>query len=307
MSEKRKIRKKDNKMKGKKILISLLAAAVAAGTMAFPAFAAFETVEKLSETDVLGGYSALTEDGTIALSSAEAFETSRDAVTEYTTDTVVYNVSGKVTVNGTSWVNILKASATGVENVKTVKFIGLTSDAEINIANGPTLLAWQGHALNVEFENLTLSNSDPKWVGDAGHATNYFTAWLRCTDAANCSVSYKNCTFTNGSCNNQYGKTVYTDCSFNNASEYCLWLYGGVTEVTGTKNTFVGKKGVKLYSEDATKAVNATIENAEFDISGKPAVVSSTWGKLELNNVDASKCQYGIFFLNPTTTQKTAL
>lgn len=231
MSEKRKIRKKDNIMKGKKILISLLAAAVAAGTMAFPAFADFETVEKLSETDVLGGYSALTEDGTIALSSAEAFETSRDAVTEYTTDTVVYNVSGKVTVNGTSWVNILKASATGVENVKTVKFIGLTSDAEINIANGPTLLAWQGHALNVEFENLTLSNSDPKWVGDAGHATNYFTAWLRCTDAANCSVSYKNCTFTNGSCNNQYGKTVYTDCSFNNASEYCLWLYGGVTEV----------------------------------------------------------------------------
>ena len=304
MSEKRKIRKKDNKMKGKKILISLLAAAVAAGTMAFPAFAAFETVEKLSETDVLGGYSALTEDGTIALSSAEAFETSRDAVTEYTTDTVVYNVSGKVTVNGTSWVNILKASATGVENVKTVKFIGLTSDAEINIANGPTLLAWQGHALNVEFENLTLSNSDPKWVGDAGHATNYFTAWLRCTDAANCSVSYKNCTFTNGSCNNQYGKTVYTDCSFNNASEYCLWLYGGDTEVTGTKNTFVGKKGVKLYSEDATKAVNATIENAEFDISGKPAVVSSTWGKLELNNVDASKCQYGILSSEPNNHTK---
>ena len=300
MSEKHKIRKKDNIMKGKKILISLLAAAVAAGTMAFPAFAAFETVEKLSETDVLGGYSALTEDGTIALSSAEAFETSRDAVTEYTTDTVVYNVSGKVTVNGTSWVTILKASATGVENVKTVKFIGLTSDAEINIANGPTLLAWQGHALNVEFENLTLSNSDPKWVGDAGHATNYFTAWLRCTDAANCSVSYKNCTLTNGSCNNQYGKTVYTDCSFNNASEYCLWLYGGVTEVTGTENTFVGKKGVKVYSEDENATgISATIENAKFEISDKPAVVSSMVSTITLNNVDASKCANGLLYSEP--------
>lgn len=36
MSEKRKIRKKDNIMKGKKILISLLAAAVAAGTNGIP-------------------------------------------------------------------------------------------------------------------------------------------------------------------------------------------------------------------------------------------------------------------------------
>ena len=269
----------------KKLLAGTLSAAMILGTMAMPAFAD-ETEQKV---DLTGG----------------DFIDQRNSVSEYTNSTVTYKINGKVEIgNSEEWTNVLKTDANGVKDVKTVKFVGTTEDAEINIKTGPTILAWQGHALNVEFENLKLSNSDPKWKDDIGHASNFFTTFLRCGDAANCSVSYKNCTFANGSCNNQYGKTVYTDCTFNSTNNYCLWLYGGDTTVNGNQNTFSGVKGVKLYSEDATKAVNATIENTKFNITGKPAVVSSTWGDIKLNNVDTTECELGVLASEPNNHTK---
>ena len=269
----------------KKLLAGTLSAAMVLGTMAMPVFAD-ETEQKVSLT---GG----------------DFIEKRNSVSEYTNSTFTYEINGKVEIgNSEEWTNVLKTDAIGVKDVKTVKFVGTTEDAEINIKTGPTILAWQGHALNVEFENLKLSNSDPKWKDDIGHASNFFTTFLRCGDAANCSVSYKNCTFANGSCNNQYGKTVYTDCTFNSTNNYCLWLYGGDTTVNGNQNTFSGVKGVKLYSEDATKAVNATIENAKFNITGKPAVVSSTWGDIKLNNVDTTECELGVLESEPNNHTK---
>ena len=269
----------------KKLLAGTLSAAMVLGTMAIPAFA-----------DDAGQ--------TVSLSSGD-FIQQRNSVSEYTNSTVTYEIDGKVEIDGSEeWTNVLKTNADGVQNVKNVKFVGKTENAELNIKTGPAILAWQGHALNVEFENLKLSNSDPRYVGDIGHAPNFFTTFLRCGDAANCSVSYKNCTFANGSCNNQYGKTVYTDCTFNSTNNYCLWLYGGDTTVNGNQNTFSGVKGVKLYSEDATKAVNATIENAEFNITGKPAVVSSTWGDIKLNNVDTTECELGVLASEPNNHTK---
>ena len=269
----------------KKLLAGTLSAAMVLGTMAMPVFAD-ETEQKVNLT---GG----------------DFIDQRNSVGEYINSTVTYEINGKVEIgNSEEWTNVLKTDANGVKDVKTVKFVGTTEDAEINIKTGPTILAWQGHALNVEFENLKLSNSDPKWKDDIGHASNFFTTFLRCGDAANCSVSYKNCTFANGSCNNQYGKTVYTDCTFNSTNNYCLWLYGGDTTVNGNQNTFSGVKGVKLYSEDATKAVNTTIENAKFNITGKPAVVSSTWGDIKLNNVDTTECELGVLASEPNNHTK---
>ena len=269
----------------KKLLAGTLSAAMVLGTTFIPAFAD-ETEQKVSLT---GG----------------DFIDQRNNVSEYTNSTVTYEINGKVEIgNSEEWTNVLNTDANDVKDVKTVKFVGKTGDAEINIKTGPTILAWQGHALNVEFENLKLSNSDPKWKDDIGHASNFFTTFLRCDDAANCSVSYKNCTFANGSCNNQYGKTVYTDCTFNSTNNYCLWLYGGDTTVNGNQNTFSGVKGVKLYSEDATKAVNATIENARFNITGKPAVVSSTWGDIKLNNVETTECELGVLASEPNNHTK---
>ena len=269
----------------KKLLAGTLSAAMVLGTMALPVFA--------DETEQ-----------TVSLSSGN-FIQQRNSVSGYTNSTVTYEIDGKVEIDGSEeWTNVLKTTADGVQNVKNVKFVGKTENAELNIKTGPAILAWQGHALNVEFENLKLSNSDPRYVGDIGHAPNFFTTFLRCGDAANCSVSYKNCTFANGSCNNQYGKTVYTDCTFNSTNNYCLWLYGGDTTVNGNQNTFSGVKGVKLYSEDATKAVNATIENAKFNITGKPAVVSSTWGDIKLNNVNTTECELGVLASEPNNHTK---
>ena len=42
-------------------------------------------------------------------------------------------------------------------------------------------------------------------------------------------MTYTNCTFPNGVCNNQYGKTVFNNCQFTNSANYNLWNYGGET------------------------------------------------------------------------------
>ena len=264
----------------KKLLAGTLSAAMVLGTMAIPAFAD-ETEQRVS---LNGGN----------------FIQQRDNVSGYTSSTVTYEIVGKVEIDGSEeWTNVLKTNADGVENVKNVKFVGKTEDAELNIKTGPAILAWQGHALNVEFENLKLSNSDPKWVGDIGHAPNFFTTFLRCEDAKNCSVKYTKCNFTNGGGNNQYGKTSFAECIFENSANYALWIYGEYKQagVEISKSSFTGKKGVKVYSERGAGAafVETKISDCTFNnITDKPAIVSSISGNIEVTDTKFNDCPKGI-------------
>lgn len=126
---------------------------------------------------------------------------------------ITYEISGKVDVTATGWVQVAKAGLTGPTKVE---FVGKTGDAEICITGGLAILADQKYDIDVSFTNLKLSKPNPTYGGDYGHSTNYFTCWLRNTGAAENTVTYTNCTFPNGVCNNQYGKTVFNNCKFTN-------------------------------------------------------------------------------------------
>ena len=143
---------------------------------------------------------------------------------------ITYEISGKVDVTATGWVQVAKAGLTGPTKVE---FVGKTGDAEICITGGLAILADQKYDIDVSFTNLKLSKPNPTYGGDYGHSTNYFTCWLRNTGAAENTVTYTNCTFPNGVCNNQYGKTVFNNCKFTNntAGLSNLWNYGGETKV----------------------------------------------------------------------------
>ena len=119
---------------------------------------------------------------------------------------ITYEIYGKVTVTATGWVQVAKDGLTGLTKVV---FIGKTDDAEIVISDPKSILADQKYDIDVSFENLTLSHPNGEWAQDYGHATNYFTCWLRNKNAADNTVTYTNCTFPNGVCNNQFGKTIF--------------------------------------------------------------------------------------------------
>ena len=114
-------------------------------------------------------------------------------------------------------------------------------------------------------------------------------------------IAYTNCVFPNGSGNNQYGKTTYAGCTFNNDSYYALWIYGSgsATSVVVTGGTFVADRGVKIYAEDAAAVVDTKITGATFDIASKPAIVSSIAGKVTIENVNATACEYGLLAAEP--------
>ena len=178
-----------------------------------------------------------------------------------------------------------------------VKFVGKSDDAEICITQGAAILADQENsALSVEFNNLTLSKLNPEWAQDFGHSTNYFTTWLRNADAASNCVTYTDCEFPNGVCNNQYGKTVFDNCKFSNATSgfYNMWVYGGNVEVGG--GSFTGVRGVKVYTEGtATVAPKVDITGASFsDLSEKAAIVVSKPAAVTLDNVSATDCAKGL-------------
>ena len=203
---------------------------------------------------------------------------------------IIYTVTGKVNANGESWIQVAKAGLTGLTEVK---FVGADANAEICITNSTAVLADQSYDIDVSFKDLTLSHPNGAWVSDLGHATNYFTTVLRNTDAANNTVSYTNCTFPNGACNNQYGKTVYANCKFTNATsgKYNLWNYGGNTEIKNS--TFTGTRGIKAYSE-GTDGGDISISGTTFDdLNEKAAIVASKPVGIVLDNVavtgDSSK------------------
>lgn len=206
---------------------------------------------------------------------------------------ITYKISGKVEVESTeAWIQVLRD---GLSNVTAVKFVGVeNSNAEICIKNPTSVLADQKYDIDVSFENLKLSHPNGEHVNDLGHATNYFACVLRNTGEANNTVTYTNCTFPNGVCNNQYGKTVFDDCKFTNATsgKYNLWNYGGNTEVKNSE--FTGVRGIKAYSE-GTDGGDITVADTTFtNLTEKAAIVVSKPANVTLNTVDATGCTMGL-------------
>ena len=207
---------------------------------------------------------------------------------------ITYTILGKVTVTSTdSWIQVVKA---GLSNVKEVKFVagqGVT-DAEILISKPVSVLADQEYDIDVSFENLTLSHPNGKWVEDFGHATKFFTCCLRNKGAAENTVTYTNCTFPNGVCNNQYGKTIFNNCTFSNTAGYSLWNYGGITDVNNS--SFTGTRGIKAYNE-GTLPIPPTITIKDTSFTGltqKAAAVVSKATNVIFMGVSATNCQEGL-------------
>lgn len=207
---------------------------------------------------------------------------------------ITYTILGKVTVTSTdSWIQVVRA---GLSNVKEVKFVagqGVT-DAEIVINNSVSVLADREYDIDVSFENLTLSHPKGEWVQDLGHATKFFTCCLRNTGAAENTVTYTNCTFPNGVCNNQYGKTIFNNCTFSNTAGYSLWNYGGITDVNNS--SFTGTRGIKAYNE-GTLSIPPTITIKDTSFTGltqKAAAVVSKATNVIFMGVSAMNCPNGL-------------
>ena len=240
---------------------------------------------------------AADEAAPVAGATVNGYSTLEEAVRNATVDdqgAITYEVTGKVNVDSTGWVQVRPVAAA---NAKVVKFVGKSDDAEICITQGAAILADQENsALSVEFNNLTLSKLNPEWVQDLGHSTKYFTTWLRNADAASNCVTYTDCEFPNGICNNQYGKTVFDNCTFSNAKSgfYNMWVYGGNVEVKG--GSFTGVRGVKVFTEGtATVAPKVDIAGASFTgVSEKAAIVVSKPAAVTLDNVSATDCTEGL-------------
>ena len=232
--------------------------------------------------------------GTIKVGNAsyESFSKAVDAATPDENGVITYEISGKVDVNATGWVPVAKADLTGL---KAVKFVGAeNSNAEICITQGVAILADQSYDIDVSFTDLILSKENPTYANDYGHGTKYFTCWLRNTNEAENTVTYTNCVFPNGVCNNQYGKTVFNNCQFTNSANYNLWNYGGNTEVKNS--AFTGVRGIKTYNE-GTLAVAPTVKIEQTTFSGlteKAAIVASKPTNITLTTVTATDCTMGL-------------
>ena len=217
---------------------------------------------------------------------------------------IAYEIYGKVTVTATGWVQVAKDGLTGLTKVE---FVGKTNDAEIVISDSKSILADQKYDIDVSFNGLTLSHPNGEWAGDYGHATNYFTCWLRNTNAAQNTVTYTNCTFPNGVCNNQYGKTVFNNCNFTNNTSglYNLWNYGGNTEIKNS--TFTGTRGVKLYSEGPSGGT-VDIDNTKFDgLTEKAAVIASKPVEITITKVTVENCKKGFITRDITGNDELTL
>ena len=215
---------------------------------------------------------------------------------------ITYEITGKVTVDSTGWVQVAKAGLTGLNKVE---FVGKNGDAEICITGGVAILADETYDIDVSFTDLELSKQNPTYAGDYGHATNYFTCWLRNTKAAENTVTYTNCTFPNGVCNNQYGKTIFNNCNFTNNTSglYNLWNYGGNTEIKNS--TFTGTRGVKLYSE-STSGGTVDIDNTKFDgLTEKAAVIASKPVEITITKVTVENCKKGFITRDITENELT--
>ena len=213
------------------------------------------------------------------------------AVAEPVNGVITYEIYGQVTVTDTGWVQVAKAGLTGLNKVE---FVGMTDDAEIVINDSKSVLADQKYDIDVSFEKLTLSHPYGEWVQDLGHATKFFTCCLRNTGAAENTVTYTNCTFPSGVCNNQYGKTIFNNCTFSNTAGYSLWNYGGITDVNNS--SFTGTRGIKAYNE-GTLSIPPTITIKDTSFTGlteKAAAVVSKATNVIFMGVSAMNCPNGL-------------
>ncbi len=213
------------------------------------------------------------------------------AAAEPVNGVITYEIYGQVTVTATNWVQVAKAGLTGLTKVE---FVGKTDDAEILISKPVSVLADQEYDIDVSFENLTLSHPNGEWVQDLGHATKFFTCCLRNKGAAENTVTYTNCTFPNGVCNNQYGKTIFNNCTFSNTAGYSLWNYGGITDVNNS--SFTGTRGIKAYNE-GTLPIPPTITIKDTSFTGlteKAAAVVSKATNVIFMGVSATNCPKGL-------------
>ena len=213
------------------------------------------------------------------------------AAAEPVNGVITYEIYGQVTVTATNWVQVAKAGLTGLTKVE---FVGKTPDAEILISKPVSVLADQEYDIDVSFENLTLSHPNGEWVQDLGHATKFFTCCLRNKGAAENTVTYTNCTFPNGVCNNQYGKTIFNTCTFSNTAGYSLWNYGGITDVNNS--SFTGTRGIKAYNE-GTLPIPPTITIKDTSFTGltqKAAAVVSKATNVIFMGVSATNCPKGL-------------
>ena len=237
---------------------------------------------------------ALAADPNLVKVGKDEYATLEAAIAAATPDengVITYEITGKVTVDSTGWVQVAKD---GLTDLTKVEFVGITDDAGIVINDSKSILADQKYDIDVSFEKLTLSHPNGEWVQDCGHATNYFTCWLRNTNAADNTVTYTNCTFPNGVCNNQYGKTIFNKCTFSNTAGYSLWNYGGITDVNNS--SFTGTRGIKAYNE-GTLSISPTITIKDTSFTGlteKAAAVVSKATNVIFMGVSATNCQKGL-------------
>ncbi len=204
---------------------------------------------------------------------------------------ITYTVHGSVHVETDGWIEIVKS---GLNNITKVEFVGSGENAEISTDAKHSILNEQTYGVDVIFDNLTLSHPNGEWVGNTGHGAVYFTTWVH--DSSK-TVTYTNCKFPNGACNNQYGKTVYDNCKFTNGTSglYNLWNYGGNTEIKGS--TFTGVRGIKTYNEGTLNvAPTVKIESTTFDgLTEKAAVVASKATDITFDCVTTTDCTKGTF------------
>jgi len=265
-------------VKGKKLLAGLISAAMVMGTMILPAFADDETVE----LDVGEGRTYST------------FEEARDAVDE-NANSITYVIYGKVVMPEGEVRDVVGRA----KKAQTVTFKAADDDTAAEIALESTSNNMMGRlepSIDVNYENLKLSRANGKYVYDLGEMNHYFT-----TSSHEKTVTYTGCSFPNGTCNNQYGKTVYNNCNFTASNGgYGLWIYAynlngnptGQVEVTG--GTVEGNRGVKTYSMGQDNEADITVTGTKFKVvnegKSKPAIMLSQTGKITLNDIDTTEC-----------------
>lgn len=255
----------------------------------------------ISETVATVVKEALT---TVATVNGVGYATLADAIAAATPDAngvITYEISGKAEISGADqWISFVK----NAEGVIAVKFVGMTEDAEISITSSGSILGVKDVDVDVSFENLTLSHPNGIWVNDLANATNYFACMVR-RDGH--TVTYTNCTFPNGACNNQYGKTVFNDCKFTSTTGWSLWNTStGTSELNNC--SFTGKRGIKLYAEGPTSAAGSvTVKDTTFVLndSEKAAIEITKPGSVALDNISVSGTTAGTIKKNLTDGYKS--
>lgn len=224
--------------------------------------------------------------------SYATLEDAIDAATPDANGVITYEISGKVNVTATGWVQVAKAGLTGLT---AVKFMGATDDAAIYVTKEDAVLADQVYGnVDVSFSGLTLVKENPTYLNDYAEFTQYFAMEIRATVKTGV-VTYTDCKFPEGVINNTYGKTVFTGCEFSNDdSRYNLWVKEGEVELNN--GAFTGTRGVKLYNTGNAKAT-ITVKDTTFDgLTGKAAIVVSQPAPADvtLENVTARNCTVGL-------------